>query len=138
MSDERPSVISRIADSKPPKSYQSKLGGGVALLIGLAVWYAVGRFKSAVVAEAAAYSTMVVVFTGWMSWSGLSRRWFWIFMAAVVSIHGVVLRTAPWPSHYETSKRDIVFLVGDLILMLALGELVARLTGKPSGKPGAQ
>jgi hypothetical protein len=134
MSDEQPSVISRIADSKPSDSYLSKLWGGVVLLIGLAVWFAVGRFEPAVVAEAAGYSATVIVFTGCAFSSALRRRWFWFFMTAVVAIHALVLCAAPWPVHYETSKRDLVFLVGDVILMFGLGELVARLTGKQNGK----
>jgi hypothetical protein len=127
-------VISRIADSKPSQSYQSKLWGGAVLLIGLAVWYAVGRFEPPVLAEAAGYSTMVIVFTGWVFWSVLSRRWFCVFMTAVVAMHCVVLCTVRWPAHYETSKRDLVFLVGDVILMFVFGEFVARLTGRQNGK----
>jgi hypothetical protein len=133
MSDEQPSVISRITDSKPRQSYQSKLWGGVAVLIGVVVWYAAGRFEPPVVAEAAGYSAMVIVFTGWLFWSELRRRCYWLFMAAAVAMHGAILCAAPWPVHYETSKRDLIFLVGDFILMFGLGALIARMTGRPDG-----
>lgn len=133
MSEKPPSVISRIAEGKPSQSSQSKLWGGVAFLCGLAIWFAVSRFEPQVVAEAAGYSTTVIVFTGWVFWSGLRRRWYWAFMATVVAVHGVVLCTVPWPAHFETSKRDMIFLFGDFILMLGFGALVAQLTGKPDG-----
>jgi hypothetical protein len=131
MSDEQPSVISRIAADKPSEWNMSKLWGGVAGVIGLLVWFGLGRFEPAVVAEAAGYSAVVIVFTGWLFWSSLSGRRFWFFMTAVVAMHGVVLFTVPWPVHYETSKRDMLFLIGDFILTGGLGALVVRLTRRP-------
>jgi hypothetical protein len=128
MSDEQPSVISRIADSKPSESYLSKLWGGVALLIGMAVWFAVGRFEPQVVAEAAGYSAGVVVFTGWLFWSELERRWFWPFMGGVVVLHVVIVCATPWPLHHVMNKGDTLFGIGDLVLMMAIGALVSRLT----------
>lgn len=134
MSDEQPSVISRVADGKPSQSSQSKLWGGGAALVGVVVWFAVGRIEPPVMAEAAGYSTFVMVFAGWLFWSRLSRRWFSVFMSAVVAIHGLALCAVPWPVQYETSKRDMIFLFADFWLMFGLGELVARLTCKPDVK----
>jgi hypothetical protein len=136
MSDDRPSVLSRITDARPSQSYQSKLWGSVAVLISVAISYAVGRFEPRVAADALGFSAGVVVFVGWVFWSELRRPWYWTFMVAVVALHGAVLLIAPWPPHYETSKRDLVFVVGDFILMFALGGFLVRMTGRRSTGEG--
>ena len=78
-------------------------------------------------AEAAGYSAVAIFATAWLYRRERRRRWFWCFMAAILSVHVLAVCTLPWPVHYEINKGDLLFGLGDMILTMVTGGIVARL-----------
>jgi len=97
-------------------------------VLALAVGAVVGQFARPVVAEAAGFSTFVILGAAQVFDTYLERRAYWLFMAAVVVAHAVVLLAVPWPLQHYMNKADTLFMVGDMVLVALAGELVHRLT----------
>jgi hypothetical protein len=108
---------------------RARLWGLAAAAVGLIVGIVVGQFEREVIAEAAGWSATIVLGMAYVFRRDRKQRWFWSFIGAVIIVHVALLCTAPWPTHHEMNKGDILFGVLDFFLMLAIGSLVRKIAG---------
>jgi hypothetical protein len=102
-----------------------------AVIVGWAVGIFVGRFEPVAMAVAAGGSTIVVLTAAIILSDARREAWYWMFLAAVSSVHAIGVVLIPWPKHYNPGKQDLLFGLPDLILVLVIGFLVQKAVNAP-------
>ena len=115
---------------------KSGFWGLAFILVGVIVGATVYQIGPLAMAEASGFSASLIFFLGWGFWHERRRRWFWVYMAAVVLAHAVLIATTPWPEHRQASKEDGLFGFVDVIFTVSIGYFTSVLLNK-TGKARA-
>ena len=71
-----------------------------------------------------------------IKWKLRRHMWFWITMAAIVTLHVPLILFVPWTTKWVPAPLLVPFCIADLIVMLAIVSVVGKLVEDPNTPEG--